>query len=262
MNLNMSILVVTYKRLDLVERFHSTISESLIGHSNWELLYTDHSPDNSIVDFLSRHQQPPSGLSHHPENPGFAAGVNRLIRQSRFDWIVLLNPDVFGFSTSFWRNLVSNPHRQAATFGVLRDAFERESDCYGRFPSLFRPFMPRKHFKPDSGVYPIETGIMAFMFVASDIFHTVGDLDERFFMYAEDMDWCFRARKLGVSILLDTSIKLTHLGGQSAIEDSEKNEILRHKYIAEKLFINKHYRFANRLIMLFMNWIKIQALRS
>lgn len=56
-------------------------------------------------------------------------------------------------------------------------------------------------------------GIMAFMLTSKKVLAHVGLLDCDYPLYAEDMDWCYRAKRLGYSIIYNPSLVLTHTGG-------------------------------------------------
>ena len=54
------------------------------------------------------------------------------------------------------------------------------------------------------------------MFVKKSVFDKVGGFDEKFFMYIEDMELCYRIRKEGLKILVTPQVKVTHLGQGSS----------------------------------------------
>lgn len=256
MRLDLSILVVTYNQPELVDRFHKEISSSLADHSDWTILYCDHSPDKKVVNVLRAQNHHPHMIVHDPNNPGFATGVNRLLSRITREWVALVNPDVFGFTGIFWERLCNNKDKDSVTFVDLIDEDGLPSDCYGFLPSVSRPFRRIMTQKKQTSPFHIETGIMAFMFTARINFERVGFLDEQYFLYAEDMDWCYRARTSGLNIFLEPRLQLVHFGSASALSKSCPKSIRIQKYISERLFIKKHYRGPNRLLMLFLNIIK------
>jgi GT2 family glycosyltransferase len=76
----------------------------------------------------------------------------------------------------------------------------------------------------------------------------IGPLDERYFMYSEETDWCFRARRCGWEVCIYPTARVTHLGGQSSRKASArmKAELYRSKI----RFFSKHY-----------SWLSAQAFR-
>lgn len=254
MKLDLSILVVTFNGPAMVATFHEELTGSLAGHSNWEVLYQDNSPDTSVRDVLVSAGQPEEAVLHDATNPGFAAGVNRLIERSKYSWILLLNPDVQDFTATFWEQLMSRSDQNEARFIRLLDSDGRMQDCVGRVASLRRAFTPRPDYSHWSEPGEIETGIMAFMLVHRQVLDRVGPLDERYFLYAEDMDWCYRARRCGVQLIFDPGLSLTHLGAQSADTTASRARQRQAKYDAERLFVDKFYSgihgWAMRLLIL------------
>ena len=91
----------------------------------------------------------------------------------------------------------------------------------------------------------------AFMLIRRDVISKIGFLDERFFLYCEDTDYCHRAYKKGWKIYYYPKITVKHLHGASTRRFRLKALILFHKGI--KYFYNKHYRkkhgkFINSLV--------------
>jgi len=76
----------------------------------------------------------------------------------------------------------------------------------------------------------------AAMMIKRDLIEKLGLFDERYFMYYEDMDLCFRYKKNGYTSVILPSIKIVHLGGQSGLNTAQNNiflnrEIQRSKYL-------------------------------
>jgi GT2 family glycosyltransferase len=78
----------------------------------------------------------------------------------------------------------------------------------------------------------------AFMLIRRKVFETVGLFDEDYFMYAEETDFCYRARQLGYSTFFFPEASVIHLGGGSA-QDSQKYFDQLHSALL--LFLQKHF---------------------
>lgn len=256
MKLDLSILVVTYRNARMVAAFHQSLCHSLSAHDNWELLYRDHTPDSSVLDVLRRSPYPPQHLTQDSDNPGFAHGVNYLLKQARNHRIVLLNPDVSGFSHAFWKALLAAHTDNQALFIRLRDDFGQTQDCVGRQLSLKRALTPGPDYATMNEPVRVDNGIMAFMLTDRPTFERVGQLDEDYPLYAEDMDWCFRARQKDVALIYEPRLELTHAGSASADTRMSKREQRLAKYRAERIFIDKHFRGIQRWTLQLANRIK------
>lgn len=262
MNLDLSILVVTYRNAGMVAEFHELLCRSLAGHGNWQLLYRDHSPDSAVVDALRGSPSPPDHLSRDASNPGFAAGVNFLLSLADRAHILLLNPDVSGFSSDFWPALLARHAASQALFIRLCDPSGQPQDCVGRRLSFRRALTRRPHYGSMTEPVPVDNGIMAFMLSDRSTFERVGALDEDYPLYAEDMDWCYRARQKGVSLIYDPRLTLTHAGGASAGTTMSARQQRLAKYRSERIFIHKHFRGIYRWAMLLANYLKaVRAVR-
>jgi GT2 family glycosyltransferase len=80
----------------------------------------------------------------------------------------------------------------------------------------------------------------AFMVGRREVFATMGGFDEDYFLYAEDMDLCYRLRQRGYTVLFCPEITVTHLGNRSGARkwaERRESEIVR----SEVLFLCKHH---------------------
>lgn len=253
----LSVLVVTYGCADTVGTFHRQLADSLAKMPGHEILYHDNSPDDSVVTTLEQAGADIGSISRDRDNPGFAAGVNRLLARADGQYIALVNPDVSGFTPRFWQQLMNTARPGEARFVRLNDSAGNMQDCVGRAPSLRRALLPRRRWARISRPTSVETGIMAFMFTHRQNLERVGPLDESYWLYAEDLDWCWRARQKGIRLVYDPRLSLVHSGGQSADTIMSRREQKIAKYRAEGLFIDRHYRGLHRWIMGLLNRYKI-----
>jgi GT2 family glycosyltransferase len=259
-DLNLSICTVLYKSEDLTRQFHRELMASLAEHTSVEVLYHDNSPTDALHTMLDQHPGPAS-YTADSRNLGFSYGNNVLIRKAKFDRILLLNPDVLGFTPAFWPALLVRPSK-AVYFARLLNADGSFQDCVGDTVSLWRAARPTKNFSDVRRLTPVGMGIMAFMLASQSVFRQVGMLDEAYPLYGEDMDWCFRARKLGVDLLYDPSLELTHVGGASAADRWSRVSAMDKKYAAERIFIGKHFRGLHRSAMLMLNRLKVARMHA
>lgn len=252
--LELSICTVVYKSDVLTTRFHREILASLARHDAFEILYYDNSPDDALADALST----PSDRVHYvsdPRNLGFSYANNALIARARFQKILLLNPDVFGFTHEFWPRAV-NAQRGDVVFARLLNSDGSFQDCVGDTTSVRRALMPTKDYSGQRERVNVGMGIMAFMLTDRTVLDRVGLLDCDYPLYCEDMDWCLRARKLDVPLVFEPALELTHVGGASAFDRWNAAGTMQKKYAAERIYIDKHFRGLHRRVMLLLNRLK------
>lgn len=167
-----------------------------------------------------------SGVSLYrsARNTGFARAVNRGTRISRGEWVLLLNPDVT-VGPGFLDQVLDAAERLPAAdppAGVVgfqlrnRDGTRQASS--GPFPTFLNTLgglvLPRARRKcrhrPLAGRSPVPWVTGGCLLVRRDCFRQVGGLDEGFFLYYEDVDFCRRARARGWSVWYDPGVAVTH----------------------------------------------------
>lgn len=255
--LGLSICVVLYESVETTGRFHAALLASLAHCSDFELLYYDNSPGTSLADTFKADDTPALRYWHDPRNLGFAFANNQLILRARYDRVLLLNPDVFGFDAAFWKHLAATPVDGDARFVRLLNADGSFQDCVGEPARLSRIWQRRPDYAAMTTPTVVGMGIMAFMLTDKSVFARVGLLDAGYPLYAEDMDWCHRATVAGCRIVFDPRFVLTHVGGASAADRWSRTASLKRKYLAERLFIDKHCRGLHWLAMQALNRLKI-----
>jgi len=255
--LNLSICVVLYESVETTRRFHQALLASLAQCSDFELLYYDNSPGAVLANEFEADARPAQRYWHDPRNLGFSYANNALILQSRYDRVLLLNPDVFGFNGSFWTRLAASHTGGDIRFVRLLNSDGSFQDCVGEPARLSRAWQRRPDYAAMTQPTVVGMGIMAFMLTDKSVFARVGLLDAGYPLYAEDMDWCHRASVAGCKIIFDPRFILTHLGGTSAADRWSHAASIKRKYLAERIFIDRHYRGPYRLAMQAMNRLKI-----
>lgn len=259
----LSIVVVTWNCAAFIERFVRELEASLRGADAYEVLILDNASADGTADLLEPMLPDGFRLVRSAENLGFARGNNALIRQARYDRIALLNPDVFDYPEGFWTKVEAARMREGAdvVFVKLRNADGSFQDCIGDFPSASRALASLRGQTKDFSALDVPTqvdvGIMAFLLTTKDVFAEVGLIDEDFHMYCEDVEWCYRAKNAGRSIVYLPELSLTHVGGASA--SKRWSEVAKRgvKLRSEVLFIQKHYRGWARFSAMAVTGIKL-----
>ncbi len=186
------------------------------------VIVDNHSPKNSLAKSLAKL----SGVSvvHFGKNYGFAKAVNRGSNLSRGEWVLLLNPDVT-VPEGFLDEVLEAAQRFPAVdpnAGVIgfqlrnRDGSKQASS--GVFPTLGRTIaglvLPRSRRRCQHqslmGRQPVPWVTGGCLLVRRDCFEHVRGLDETFFLYYEDVDFCQRARSAGWSVWYEPDLRVTH----------------------------------------------------
>ena len=186
------------------------------------VIVDNHSPNHPIARRLAKL----SGVSvlRSVENQGFAIAVNRGGHVSRGEWVLLLNPDVTvedGFldevldAAQRWPAL--DPRAGVVGFQMRHRDGTRQASS-GPFPTLMNTvgglILPRARRKCRHQALtarksvPWVTG--GCLLVRRDCFRHLGGMDENFFLYYEDVDFCQRARRAGWSVWYEPDLRVTH----------------------------------------------------
>ena len=91
----------------------------------------------------------------------------------------------------------------------------------------------------------------AAMAIRREIFEETGGFDEKFFMYFEDKDLCYRVKELEYKIVINNEIKVIHFGGKSLKENKERKKLY---YKSQNYYWRKHYSLGSFILMLFIRW--------
>lgn len=254
----LSIIIVNYRVPLLLEQcLHSVYRSIKKVDGEVEVFVVDNaSGDNSLE--LSKERYPETIFIENAENVGFARANNQAMRLSRGKYVLLLNPDTFiGESTLNNCLQFMESHSEAGGLGV------RMMDAHGRFlPESKRGFpSPSASFFKLSGLYRLfpsnhtmgryymgwlssestnEVEILAgaFMLMRKETLDKVGLLDERFFMYGEDIDLSHRI-VLGGWKCFYMPESILHYKGESSSPTDLK--YLKSFNGAMKLFFDKYY---------------------
>ncbi len=186
------------------------------------VIVDNHSPPHRLMRWLRR--CPEVSLRRWGRNRGFARAVNEGCRLSRGDWVLLLNPDVV-VSTEFVNGVLkiaddlqtSDPKAGIIGFQLANSDGSRQLS-WGGFPSLMTTLthlvLPRHQRKystralRDRAEVPWVTGCC--LLVRNTCLDDLAGLDERFFLYYEDVDLCCRARAKGWKVFFDPSLQAVH----------------------------------------------------
>ena len=184
------------------------------------------------------------------ENRGYAAGNNRGLAIATGEAVVLLNSDVLvdGAQLQPLVDLLEEKPPVAAVSAGLRTATgQAQAFAYGDDPSpfyLLRRGLGRLLHLPPLHNWAVDEPLTvdwvsgACLCVRREVIEQIGGLDENFFLYFEDVDWCKRMRKAGWQVVYNPCVQVVHLGGQSQPDRRVANQ---HYNESLGYFYRKHY---------------------
>src|SRR3990170_6021491 len=163
------------------------------------------------------------------ENRGFAAAVNQALEENLAGYTVLLNTDsVLQKGAIHTLYTFMEQHGDSGMVGAqLIKPNGTRQHSYDNYPtlatelfnkSLLRVFFPRKYPSKKQVLnqpVEVESVIGACLMVRNETVKQVGRLDENYFFFLEETDWCYRIRKAGWKIYHVPDAKVIHIGGES-----------------------------------------------
>ncbi|MBM3209215.1 glycosyltransferase family 2 protein [Candidatus Shapirobacteria bacterium] len=256
--MKLSVIILSYNTKDLLRNCLESISAKTCGLEH-EVIVVDNGSTDGSREYLKR-CRPACRQGRDAEmqrlkvifnktNLGFAKGNNVGIMGAKGDYILLLNSDtlIVDGALSKLVNFMET-HAEVAVVGprlLNKDGSFQAS--VGRFPSLPVVFwmLFKEHFGGSEYVRrsPAEGGEVDWVMGAAlmarhEVFKKVGFLDEKIFMYMEEVEWCYRAKKAGFKIYFYPDAQIIHLW-QGSSQTGRKDPILN-IYRGLTYFYQKH----------------------
>ena len=247
-----SIVIVSWNTRELLGRCLASTLASELGASS-EIIIVDNASSDGSAEMITK-DYPGVTLIANSENRGFAAATNQGIRASHGRYVLLLNPDTKA-TESFLRILVGfledTPRAGAAGPLLLGGSGEVQGSCF-QLPTLGRELWRLlhldqlnerssiSHFDPHRPK-KVETIGGACILVRHEVFDQIGLLDERFFIYSEEVDFCRRMFDFGWEIYWVPQAVLVHYGGESTKQ--VRKQMFLELYRSKIQYFRKHLGF-------------------
>ncbi|WP_169794069.1 glycosyltransferase family 2 protein [Alicyclobacillus acidiphilus] len=259
-----SVILLTYNSIRVLPDCLGSL-EGCTMAGNLELIFVDNGSTDGTVEWISEYSNqadlPFLGVKIlvQEANHGFAYGNNRGMEIASGDYILLLNPDTIVGKDSI--EVCVDRIKTEDGVGAVGCRLELpdgrlDRACRRGFPTLWNSFTRLSGLSllfrkipwmngynlshlDEWGSYPVDCLSGAFMVVSADVFLNVGGLDEDYFMYGEDIDWCKRINAAGYKIWYEGRVTTIHLKGGNGGKRSP--ESLWHFYDSMVLYYAKHY---------------------
>ncbi|MBI3796940.1 MAG: glycosyltransferase family 2 protein [Deltaproteobacteria bacterium] len=253
--MDLSIVIVSWNcRAELLDCLQSVVRYPYSGAQ--EIIVVDNASSDGTVE-AARQRFPAVRVFEAGVNIGFARAANLGLKAAKGEHILFLNPDTLisaGSLDAALRALQSRPAVGVLGVALLDTKGFLQPSC-GRFLSLaallwstLRRFVERTRVRERAGggrlwnssaVEEVDWLIGAFLLCRRVVLTEVGGFDEDYFLYAEDMDLCYRVWQQGHTILYFPEVTVIHHGNRSGAQkwaEKREGEIVR----AELIFLRKH----------------------
>ena len=254
--MDLSIIIVNWNTRDMLRDCLASLPAATEGLAT-EILVVDNASSDGSAAMVSE-EFPRVRLIESGSNLGFSRANNLVLGQTLGDGILLLNPDTVCPPASLVRlfRFMNGRENVGAVGPRLVDGDGRPTITGGYFPrvryhwlgfldprrlwlrgSLSQRivFIPERH----EASRRVEYVMGACFLIPRSAFEKVGDLDNQFFMYFEETDWCYRAHQAGLDVWYCAETEITHLEGKAAEKASRFSiEQFQKSY---RIFVTKHY---------------------
>ncbi|MBI1850932.1 MAG: glycosyltransferase family 2 protein [Planctomycetes bacterium] len=272
---DLSIVIVSYNTRDILRQCLRSVL-SRLTELRAEIIVVDNaSRDGS--DRMVACEFPGVRLIRNSQNEGYSAANNRAFGFCRGRHVLLLNSDTIvlpGTLEALIEFMDRNPPVGVAGCRLDRPNGELDLACRRSFPTpllslyrllrLSRLFPSSRRFArynltylDPSGCYEVDSVVGAFMLVRREVIDEMGGLDERYFMYGEDLDWCYRARQRSWKVWYVGAHRVVHYKGASSSQESFRMNYHFHR--AMYLFHRKHL---SQRYSLLINWLVYVGISS
>ena len=254
-----SIIIVSWNVKDYLKTCLESIQATL-NRNNFEIFVVDNDSKDETVKFV-KENFPQINLISNRNNVGFAKANNQAITKSHGEYVLLLNPDTVVLTDAIKRMydfMESNAEYGAVGPKIFTDDRASVSFCAARkFPSIRTIFFSLTTLNRLSKCFSssamewwdhkdsreVDSLSGACMMVRKKAIDEIGLFDENFFMYAEDIDWCYRIKKGGWKIFYLIEAAIIHYGERSAVKKFTETENMVENFKAYFKYFKKHYGF-------------------
>jgi GT2 family glycosyltransferase len=262
-----TIIILNYNTPDWVENCLKNIKEYCldVGLVKPEVIVVDNGSSDHSVFHVRKHFDWVKVIETK-QNLGFAGGNNVALREVKTKYAMLLNSDteftpethlerILSYMDQYPEVAVATPklllsngkldlasHRGEPTPWASLTYFSKLSKVFPHSP-LFAQY--HQTYKDFSSIHAIDACSGAAMVVRTSAMQEVGLLDEQFFMYAEDLDWCRRFRDKGYGVVYYPKTVIIHHKYKSGLKNADQKVAKKtnaHFYDTMLQYYDKHYR--------------------
>jgi hypothetical protein len=260
---DISLVIVNYNVKEFLANLLVSVAQASEG-LRVEIFVVDNNSSDGSMAYLKR-RFPQVIFIENTNNVGFGKANNQAIRRARGKYTLLINPDTLIKEDTLrvlYQHMEQHPETGAAGCKILNPdgSFADESrrtvptpwSALAKVLGLAAIFPRSRRF---AGYYmnwlgedtpsqvPVISG--SFMFFRTEILKELEGFDERFFMYGEDIDLCYRLTQRGMQIDYVPSTSIIHYKGESTKKDNIDYIIVFNKAMYQ--FFDKHYSYSYTL---------------
>ena len=255
--MDLSVIIVNYNVKYFMENTIRSVNES-VKDLSYEIIVIDNASKDGSAEYITE-KFPEINYIYNDSNLGFAKANNQGLKIAKGKYILILNPDtiVKEMSINYLIDyLEKNPETGLATCKIIGPEGTLDPSCHRSFPTMWNSFchlsglsslVPKTRlfasynlsYLEDDRIAEVDAVSGSFMLLRRDIIDKGVLMPEEYFMYGEDLDFCYQIKIQGYKIEYVPIAEIIHYRGQS----SKKDKIKLRKYFFDsmKIFVKKNY---------------------
>lgn len=264
--MKLSIIIVNYNHLELIEKCLESILSSSISFP-YEIIVVDNASEELPKILISQDPNLPAQagiqIIRNKENVGFGRANNQGAKVAKGEYLLFLNTDTEVLDNAIEKLVVFAEDKTATIVGPkLQNPNHSPQASCGPFYSLSVTFamlflkgdqLHITRYSP-ANVTEVDWVSGACFLIRKTDFEKVGGFDESIFMYMDEIDFCFRAKKIGIRILCYPGAQFIHIG---AATSQDKRDPIYNIYRGLLFFYKKHGNYVQYTLVKLM--LKVKA---
>ena len=249
-NKELSIIITAYKKAELLELCINSIKKTTnLNQIDYEIIVVDSQTEESTIDLMND-KFPEIIFFKNKNNQGIGKLVNQGIAKSNGEYLFIINHDIIikgsaiqellkfikedktvGLVSPKLINFDGRTQPSAFRFYSWKTIIYRRT-FLGKF-SFAKKYLDKFLLKNEiaSGqIIDVDWVMGSAMMVSREAVDIVGGIDESFFMYFEDVDWCRRFWEEGYRVVYNPTITVAHYHGKASDNKSAMQAVLLNKY--------------------------------
>jgi GT2 family glycosyltransferase len=252
--MDLSVIIVNWRAKDFLPECFASLKDNIAG-LDAEIVFVDNDSRDGSLEWV-KETHPDAKVVENKENLGFSRANNLAIGLCAGEAVMLLNPDTFLKKDSITAMLSLMKENPSA--GIVGPRIEYPDgklypQCKRAVPDIRNAFVhifrlksllsTRKDYTLDTldpdEVHEVGAVSGSCMLIRREVLNNIGLLDEDFFLYGEDLDFCMRTGRAGWKILYCPRAIVVHHHGQSSRKRRLSSTL--DFYRAMRVFYRKHY---------------------
>jgi GT2 family glycosyltransferase len=248
-NKELSIIITSYKKAELLELCINSIKKNIDVGLDYEIIVADSETEESTADLIKEKFKGVIFLRNE-KNQGFGKLVNQGIKKSCGEYLFVINHDIIikgsaiqelldfikrnksvGIVSPKLINFDGKTQDSAFKFYSWRTILYRRT-FLGKF-SFAKKYLDKFLLKKEmikGGIVDVDWVMGSAMMMSSKTVSLVGGVDDNFFMYFEDVDWCRRFWENGYKVVYNPTVTVAHYHGKASGNKGAMQAVIANKY--------------------------------